>query len=246
MKHICIITNKPTKWMNTIISWLNKMIIKAGYDSSFIYSCVVHDLNYQSLRIRKHEDGKFYMFGQCLKNDVSDYIDCNEFYSEIPTNRYIYVNKHPMIREDIHLKDYDTVIAIPEANDFESYLAIAAFLKNHHYDSSRTIRCLALQNHANVEDIVIQFLTRENGLPYFETEFAKIFNEKKKENFVSSFPISRDIRFLQDETHMTNAEFADFFGTSVRNIENWRKNPDSLKDFIYDLFEYKLLKEGII
>lgn len=86
----------------------------------------------------------------------------------------------------------------------------------------------------------------DKELPYFETKFAEIYNARKKEGFVSTFPMSHNILYLQSESRMNNTEFADFFGTSVRNVENWRRNPETLKDFIYDLFEYKLLKEGII
>lgn len=241
MKKLCVITNKKIKWVEDLLADIYPKI-------SILYSCVVYDRNCQSLRIREHDDGELYMFGNSLRTDVMDYIDCHEYYAEIPTGRYIYMNRQPVKDMRGILKDM-TVIVMPDENDFESYLSIAMFLKTRNIDIARTIYCLRIGTTENIKKakaILSGFGNKDASLPYFETDFASIFEKRKEEGFVSLFPISRDFRYLQAETRMNNNEFADYFGISVRNVENWRKDPESLKDFIYDLFEYKLLKEGII
>lgn len=236
MEKICIITNKRVKKVETYI----KNIIP---DAHFAYAGLVYDMDFQSLRVRKHENGELYMFGNPLCNGTWYYIDCHEFYEEIQPERFIYMKKR--VQNTIQWDDYDRIIVIPEG-DFESYLAISSFLKIMGYDPSRRIHCLEMDySSTKTVEASLSAIT-DKELPYFETKFAEIYNVRKEEGFVSTFPISRNILYLQSESRMNNTEFADFFGTSVRNVENWRRNPETLKDFIYDLFEYKLLKEGII
>lgn len=237
MKKLYIIINKRT-------IWLEKFIAKRNPDIQIIYSSIVYEMNCQSLRIRKHDDGELYMFGKKLRNDKMDYVDCHELYEEIPMERYIYMQNKSIDYAD--LKDA-TVIAMPEAFDFDGYLAIAAFLKTINYDQLSSIRCLAIdaQKTEKVKQMICNNFN-DMTLPYFETKFTKIVKERKKNGFESTFPISRDIRYLQMETGMNNIQFAKYFGMSIRNIENWRKEPNTLKDYWYDLLEYKLLKEGII
>lgn len=236
MEKTCIITNKCTGKTEKRI----KEIIPGAH---FAYASLVYDMDFQSLRVRKHENGELYMFGNPLRNGTWYYIDCHEFYEEIPPERFIYMKKR--IQNAIPWDDYDRIIVIPEG-DFESYLAISSFLKTMGYDPSRRIHCLEMDySSAKTIEASLSAIT-DKELPYFETKFAEIYNARKKEGFVSTFPMSRNILYLQSESRMNNTEFADFFGTSVRNVENWRRNPETLKGFIYDLFEYKLLKEGII
>lgn len=236
MKNLCVITNKKVKW-------LERLIKKVDPNVCFLYSSIVYDRDCQSLRIREHDDGELYLFGNKLHTDDMDYIDCHEFYVEIPFGRYIYMNRKS--QEDVKLHD-KTIIAMPDKDDFESYLAISAFLKAIDSDQSRSIHCIEIDGTENVKNTLSEFIAGNIDLPYFETLFAELFNERREEGFVSHFPVSRDIRYLQNETHMTNIQFAAYFGTSIRNVENWRKDPDSMKDYLYDLFEYKLLKEGVI
>ena len=236
MKNVCVITNKKIKW-------LERLIKKVDPDVCFLYSSIVYDRDCQSLRIRKHDDGELYMFGSKLRTNDTDYIDCHEFYEEIPSGRYIYMNRKS--QEDVKLSG-ETIIAMPDKNDFESQLAISIFLKIIGCDQSRSVHCIENDSTENIKNVLSEFMTEDIELPYFETLFAELFDKRKEEGFMSLFPISRDIRYLQKETGMTNIEFAAYFGTSIRNVENWRKDPASMKDYLYDLFEYKLLKEGII
>lgn len=238
MKRLCFIVNKKIKW-------LEKFLAKTSPDSLVLYSGVVFDRNFQTLRIREHDDGELYMNGKKLRTDTMDYMDCHELYEEIPDSRYIYLSGQPVESLKEKLADA-TVIVMPNENTFESYLAIAMFLKTRNIDMSRTIHCLEMDNPETVKAAPDHCHQNEIDLPYFETKFAGIFRERKAEGFISLFPITRDIRYLQMEAGMSNIEFAAYFNTSVRNVENWRKDPKSLKDFIYDLFEYKLLKEGVI
>lgn len=53
------------------------------------------------------------------------------------------------------------------------------------------------------------------------------------------------IKEIRKQTNMTQAEFAEYFGISVRTIEAWesrRKAPE----YLTKLMMYKLINEGII
>lgn len=256
MENLCIILNKRIKWLERLIKKINP-------DVYFLYSSIVYDMNCQTLRVRKHDDGELYMFGKRLRTDDMYYVDCHVFHSEIPFGRYIYMRNTSsnniyseipsgryIYTKNISLDNIDlsekTVIAMPDKNDFESYLAISAYLKTIGYDHARFVQCIEIDGVEHTGELLSGFLSGSVDLPYFETMFAKIFDRNNEEGFISQFPISRDIRYLQNESGMNNIKFAAYFGTSIRNVENWRRDPSSLKDYVYDLFEYKLLKEGII
>lgn len=238
-KKICLIANKP-------IRWLEEKIREMDADISIVKSGVAHDMDFQSLRIRRHADGNLYMFGDRLDGDGRTWVDCHREYPEIPESRYIYFNSHPILDRNPGLDKYDEVIAMPYASELESYLAMVMYLKLVKFDPSRKIKCIAIDSHAGPVEKLAAYLGGTADLPYFEAEFARIYEERKAKGFASTFPVSRDFNYLQMEARMSNAEFAAYFGTSLRNVENWRKDPSSLRDWIYDLFEYKLLKEGII
>lgn len=236
MKNICVIINKKIRWLETFLT-------KNNPGTQIVHSSIVYDRDCQSLRIREHDDGELYMFGNRLRNGTFDYIDCHELFEKIPAGRYIYMDK----RVSDTIPANTAVIAMPDAYDFESYLAIASFLEKQGYGVQNSVYCLEIPP-SNIEKAAMQlsFETGQIDLSGFKDKFANLLEDRKRENFISHFPISRDIGYLQIEAGMNNLQFAKYFNTSVRNVENWRKNPSSLKDYIYDLFEYKLLKEGII
>ena len=227
MKKLCIITKGNTKR-------LAKAIKRSEVDADILHYGVVFEMDCQSLRVRRHEDGELYMFGKKLDNPM----DCHELIDGMPTGKYVYIESDREVADP----EAQFIVLMDMENDFDAALAAMMFLKKHGLDKPRTVRCLVGVN----EDALTDGLSDTKALPWFDSMFASLFQERERDGFKSLFPISRDIRYLQMETGMTNKEFADYFHTSIRNIENWRHNPAQLSDFIYDLFEYKLLKEGII
>ena len=102
------------------------------------------------------------------------------------------------VQNTIQWDDYDRIIVIPEG-DFESYLAISSFLKAMGYDLSRRIHCLEMDySSTKTVEASLSAIT-DKELPYFETKFAEIYNARKEEDFVSTFPMSRNILYLQSD-----------------------------------------------
>lgn len=54
------------------------------------------------------------------------------------------------------------------------------------------------------------------------------------------------IKELRTACGMTQQAFADYFGMSKRNVENWESGKISPPDWALRLIEYKLRKEGLI
>ena len=227
MNELCIITKGNTKQ-------LAKAMKKSGIDADILHYGIVYEMDCQSCRIRRHEDGKLYMSG----GELDDPMDCHELIDGIPAGKYVYIKSDKEVTDP----DAQFIVLMDMENDFDAALAAMIFLKKHGLDKPRTVRCLIGVD----EDSLADGLSDIKALPWFDSIFASLFQERERDGFRSLFPMSRDIRYLQAEARMTNKEFADYFHTSIRNIENWRHNPAQLSDFIYDLFEYKLLKEGII
>ena len=54
------------------------------------------------------------------------------------------------------------------------------------------------------------------------------------------------IKELRTACGMTQQAFADYFGMSKRNVENWEGGKNAPPDWVLKLIEYKLRKEGLI
>ena len=54
------------------------------------------------------------------------------------------------------------------------------------------------------------------------------------------------IKSLREASGMTQQAFADYFGISKRNIENWEGEQRKCPVYLLNLMEYKLKNEGII
>ncbi len=55
-----------------------------------------------------------------------------------------------------------------------------------------------------------------------------------------------DLRRLRDRTHMNRKIFCDYFKIPYRTVQDWELSNRQMPDYLYDLMEYKLEKEGII
>lgn len=53
------------------------------------------------------------------------------------------------------------------------------------------------------------------------------------------------IKNLREASGMTQQAFADYFGIPKRSIENWEGEQRKCPEYLLDLMEYKLQKEGI-
>ena len=51
------------------------------------------------------------------------------------------------------------------------------------------------------------------------------------------------IKELRTLAGMTQKEFAEYFGISKRNIEDWEADEQKCKPYLVELIEYKLRKE---
>ena len=54
------------------------------------------------------------------------------------------------------------------------------------------------------------------------------------------------IKELRTACGMTQQAFADYFGMSKRNVENWEGGKNAPPDWVLKLIEYKLRNEGLI
>ena len=54
------------------------------------------------------------------------------------------------------------------------------------------------------------------------------------------------IKELRAAAHMTQQQFADYFGISKRAIESWEGGKRNCPEYLIKLIEYKLAKENII
>lgn len=238
MSKVVVITIKPIRWLKLLLNDINP-------DVQIIYSGPVYDLNHQNIRIRRHKDDKLYMYGEPLCTGDTDYIDYHEIAQSIPKQRYIYMHKHPHNNQKIIINESDTIIAMPHYDDFEAYLAINAFMEmNHKHIDLKNIKCVEITPEpiSITENKLAEFSTA----PSFGERFEEIFAKRMKDKFRSKFPISRDIRYLFLETRLEIPELASRLNIDEKLIHDWRRNPDTVLDYLYDLIEYKLLNEGII
>lgn len=51
------------------------------------------------------------------------------------------------------------------------------------------------------------------------------------------------VKDLRTTAGMTQAEFADFFGIPVRNVEDWERGVAKCKPYLIDLMAYKLMRK---
>ena len=54
------------------------------------------------------------------------------------------------------------------------------------------------------------------------------------------------IKELRTMSGMTQKEFSEYFGMSKRAVESWEGEVRKCPDYLLELMEYKLIKEGII
>ena len=55
-----------------------------------------------------------------------------------------------------------------------------------------------------------------------------------------------DFKELRSLTGMTQKEFAEYFGMSKRTVEEWEGGRRKCNNYVFNLMQYKLKKEGII
>ncbi len=53
-------------------------------------------------------------------------------------------------------------------------------------------------------------------------------------------------RELRKESKMTQKQFSEYFGIPKRTVESWDMGERSCPEYLIDLLEYKLIKEGFI
>ncbi len=58
--------------------------------------------------------------------------------------------------------------------------------------------------------------------------------------------IDIDIKELRLKSRMTQQRFSDYFKIPIRTIQSWETKERKCNEYLIDLIEYKLKKEGII
>lgn len=58
--------------------------------------------------------------------------------------------------------------------------------------------------------------------------------------------VFNNVKELRKKTGLTQRQFADYFGMSCRTVENWDADRTNPPDYLVELMEYKLRREGII
>lgn len=54
------------------------------------------------------------------------------------------------------------------------------------------------------------------------------------------------IKELRKRSRMTQQQFSEYFNIPRRTLEDWEYGKNKCSDYLLDLMEYKLIKEGII
>lgn len=83
MNRLCIVMNHQWKMFEAILSNVRP-------DALICYAGELLDGLSQAARVRRHEDGNYYIHGKPMGTDGRVTIDCHDFFPEIPENRYIY------------------------------------------------------------------------------------------------------------------------------------------------------------
>lgn len=55
-----------------------------------------------------------------------------------------------------------------------------------------------------------------------------------------------NIKELRESTGMKRTEFCQYFNIPYRTVENWESGKIKCAEYLFDLLEYKLKKEGLI
>ncbi len=55
-----------------------------------------------------------------------------------------------------------------------------------------------------------------------------------------------DLRRLRGKTHMNRKLFCEYFKIPYRTVQDWELSNRQMPDYLYDLIEYKLIKEGMV
>ncbi len=244
MNKLCIITPRLSKYYRDAIP----------KDIEYVFAQVggTFDRNCQVLRLREHapttsNQPALFLMG----SDIGPYIDVHEILDDIPENRFVYAS---MCEKRFRFKDFDYTYMCIIEDDFTDALAVRCYMERTGIDPDK-VGCIRIsevdeKGHLRTAGPAKEWLasaySHPEKLPSYVEIYQFMYDREKGEGFESHLPITRNIWYLINESGMNNKEFAEFMGTNVRNVENWKAKPESLADYIYDLFEYKLIHEGII
>lgn len=152
------------------------------------------------------------------------------------------------------------MLVLPNGGRFNHWLDLMMFVRTCGFNIPNPVKIFTIWDPFDACRMLEQLLTKDfvqtsadmpvltsyDDLPSLENVFEPMLKDEAERDFPSSHPHGRNFYYLRKETGMTNARFAEYFDLSIRNVENWNNRPESLKSWIYDLMEYKLLKEDII
>lgn len=197
----------------------------------------VFHLNDNCVQLRKFND-KIYSMGY-ENNSLNPLVLKN---INIPNDMFL-ISKKKCPHTDLDLlfvpQDMDEIISICRDNNC-GVLSFAKYLEENNIDFTNG-KCLCLSNFD--ENSLLEKLKE------VPSNFQNVFNSVKKHlienNFSSQFPRNKELLYLRVESRMTREEFSNYFHIPVEDIVYFEKNPSAFKEYLYDLMDYKLSKEGM-
>ena len=201
----------------------------------FDYINPVFHMNDKVLLFRKYND-KIYQMGK-----KSDFIPLNLTHLEIPNNTFIELKNidfsYSYKKDDfIH---FDKILSICDPDDY-GILEFAKYLEvnNIPYENAK---CFYLND---FDDETIANTLKSSPME-FNDIFKSLCEKLKKTNFACQYPKQKYPLNLRMESGLNRKEFSNYLNIPYRTIENWEKNKAKCPEYLYDLIEYKLEKEGM-
>lgn len=154
----------------------------------------------------------------------------------IPTGTFFEINND---FQKINTNDYDFIIGCPDS-DINGILGFEKFIEKNKVQNAKFIKLLDLS-----EKNIFSAIKLENVLDFSEI-LKDCIETLKQNNFSSIYPRKNDVKKLREKTHWNRATFAKYFNISYRTVENWENLTSDCSQYLYDLMEYKLEKEGLI
>lgn len=160
---------------------------------------------------------------------------------KIPNNTFIQVkntNFSYFYKEDDFIH-FDKIISICDPDDY-GILEFSKYLEVNKipYENAKYF-------HLNDFDDETIAKTLKSSPMEFKDNFKSLCEKLEKTNFACQYPRQKYPLNLRMESGMNRKEFSNYFNILYRTIENWEHNKAKCPEYLYDLIEYKLDKDGI-
>lgn len=210
---------------------------KDEFKDEYYFDCInpIFHLNDRFLLFRKY-DNEIYSRGEKY-----DFKPLTLNHLEIPNDTFIEANqiKYSHIYKKEEMKNFDKIISICDPDDYGT-LEFAKYLEVNNLDFNK-VASFYLKDFTETS-ILKTLKSKPLG---FDNVFQELCNKLKQNNFQCQYPRTKNILQLRMESGMNRKEFSNYFNIPYRTIENWEHNKAKCPEYLYDLIEYKLDKDGI-